>query len=194
MSSKKGSSKLPTATAVSEKHEDDHTVSSIHSDKKTKSTVTIGDATQIPSNHMARLMYYLHCVKNCVDLDIGSRLIDYKNHRLLTEIERRDVLIYAHRFRPGVLRKVIFFEVEVDNYLLPNSTNTFLAFDDPVVIGSFNLTSNLILVDGVQFIIKRVMVFKYSWLHDYFIVPFSEEKWRIGLAPKPVCCYPFSID
>lgn len=179
MSSKKGYTKLPTVV------DDNVETNTQNSVPEKKPSVVIGDTTVIPNDNTARLMYYLHCVKNCVDVDISSRLVDYKNFRLLSDIERRDVVIYAHRFRPGVLRKVIFFEVEEDNYLLPNATNNFLAFDDPVVIGSFNLTSNVILVDGVQFIIKRVMIFKYSWLHDYFVVPFSDEKWRIGLAPKP---------
>lgn len=184
MSSKKGYAKLATASA--DEAETMEKVPEVGSIDKKKPSAVIGDTAIIPNNHIAKLMYYLHCVKNCVDVDITSRLVDYKNYRLLSEIERRDVVIHAHRFRPGVLRKVIFFEVEEDNYLLPNATNNFLAFNDPVVIGSFNLTSNLILVDGQQFIIKQVMVFKYSWLHDYFIVPFADEKWRIGLAPKPV--------
>lgn len=160
------------------------TLNKIH--QGSKATVVIGDANVIPSNHIARLMYYLHCIRNCVDLEVSSRLIDFRNHHLLTELEKRDVVATAHRFRPRVLQNVIFFEVSDDNYLLPKSANSFLAFDDPVVIGSFNLASNAITVDGVQQIIKRIMIYKYAWVHDYFEIPFAEEKWRIGLAPRRV--------
>ena len=160
------------------------TVNQIH--EGTKGTVVIGDGRVVPNNYIARLMYYLHCVRNCVDLEITSRLVDFRNYHLLTELEKRDVVAYAHRFRPRVLRNVIFFEVSDNNYLLPKSSNNFLAFDDPVVIGSFNLASNAITVDGVQQIIKRIMIYKYGWLHDYFEQPFSEEKWRIGLSPRRV--------
>lgn len=162
----------------------DPTINKMHNG--TTSTIVIEEGSVIPRNYIARLMYYLHCVRNCIDLEISSRLIDFKNFHLLTELEKRDVVAYAHRFRPRVLRAVIFYEVSDDSYLLPKSSNNFLAFDDPVVIGSFNLASNAVTVDGVQQIIKRIMVFKYAWLHDYFEVPFNEEKWRIGLAPRKV--------
>jgi len=161
----------------------DPTVNQIHHGSN-KATVMVENCAVIPNHPTAKLMYYLHCVRNCVDLEISSRLVDFKNYYLLTELERRDVVAFAHRFRPRVLCNVIFFEVSDDSYLLPKSSNNFLAFDDPVVIGSFKLASNPITVDGVQQIIKRIMLFKYGWVHDYFEVPFGEEKWRIGLAPR----------
>lgn len=151
-----------------------------------KPSIVIGDTTVVPAFSMAKLMYYLRCIKTCVDLEIGSRLIDYMNHQLLTELERRDVVVFAHRYRPGVLRNVVLFEVDDHSPLLPRSANTFLAVDDPMVAEHFTPASNDISVDGVEYPIKKLLIFKYSWLHDYFSVPFSEENWRIGLSPKPV--------
>lgn len=144
------------------------------------------NTTVVPNDSIARLMYYLNSVHNCVDIVISDRLLNFRNYYDLTEIEKRDVVAYAHRYRPSALRDVIFFEVEERSYLLPDTSNNFLALDDPVVIGSFNLSSNVILVDGVQSIIRRVMIFKHTWLTSYFTVPFEDEKWRIGLGPQPV--------
>ena len=155
----------------------------------TKAPAIIENSAVIPHNHIARLMYYMHCVRNCVDIEISSRLVDFRNYHLLTEVEKRDVVAYVHRFHPRVLGNVIFFAVSDDNYLLPKSTNNFLAFDDPEVIGSFNLPSNVVSVDGVQHVIQRIMIYKYSWLHDYFETPFNEEKWRIGLSPRRVSLF-----
>lgn len=154
--------------------------------KPIKPSIIIGDTTVVPAFSMAKLMYYLRCIKTCVDLEISSRLIDYMNHQLLTELEKRDVVIYAHRYRPGVLRNIILFEVDDHSSLLPRSANNFIAIDDPVVAEHFTVASNDITVDGRDYPIKKLLIFKYSWLHDFFSVPFAEENWRIGLSPKPV--------
>lgn len=142
--------------------------------------------TVVPDDSIARLMYYLNSVHNCVDIAISDRLLNFRSYYDLTELERREVVTYAHRYRPDALRDIIFFEVEERSYLLPDTSNNFLALDDPVVIGSFNLASNVIMVDGVQSIIRRVMIFKRVWLTSYYNVPFEDEKWRIGLGPQPV--------
>lgn len=159
----------------------------------TESNGPVHVVSTIPADNIARLMYYLHCVKLCADFDFNSRLVDFTNHRLLTESEKRDVVITAHRFRPAVLRNVLFFEVDYQNYLLSGTSNNFLDFSDPVVIGSFNLYSNAVTVDGVQYIIGKVMLYKHSWMDDYYFIPFEEEKWRIGLDSSPVSC-PFFCD
>jgi len=130
-------------------------------------------------------MYYLNCLKNCVDLELSHRLTDYKNHFLLNEEEKRDIVVLAHRYRPRVMRNIIFFEVDDQSYMLPHTSNNFLEFNDPVVIASFNMPSNVVVVDGVSSIIRRVMIYKYTWMHDYFEVPYEREKWRIGLAAEP---------
>jgi len=139
----------------------------------------------IPNNHIAKLMYYLNSIHTCADLVISSRLLDFRNHSFLSEVERRDVVIYAHRYRPSVLNGILFFQVPSDSYLLPHSANNFLELDDATVISSFNLPSNVIIVDGAQHIVKRVMIYKFSWINDYFDVPYEHENWRIGLSPKP---------
>lgn len=159
-----------------------------------KPSVVIGDTTVVPAFSMAKLMYYLRCVKTCVDLEISSRLIDYRNHQILTELEKRDVVTFAHRYRPDVLRNLIFFEVDERSSLLPSSANNFLSVDDPVVAEHFTLACNEITVDGVEYPIKKLLVFKYCWLHDFFSVPFAEENWRIGLSPKPVSYLSYLLD
>lgn len=146
----------------------------------------VSHPTAVPNNYIARLMYYLQCVKNCVDINISPRLLHYEDFHVLADHEKRDVVQWAHRFRPGALRNTIFFEVANDNYMVRETANTFLLFDDPVVIGSFHLASNAITVDGVRTVIRKVMVYKHAWLVDYFLTPFTEEKWRIGLGDKPV--------
>lgn len=144
------------------------------------------NTTVVPADNIARLMYYLNSVNNCVDIQIDDRLMNFRNFHLLTELEKRDVVTCAHRYRPGALGGIIFFEVENSSYLLTDTSNNFLALDDPVVIGSFNLNSNVVVVDGVQSIIRRVMIFKRAWMASYYSIPFDEEKWRIGLGPQPV--------
>jgi len=139
----------------------------------------------IPEDNIAKLMYYINAVHNCVDIKISDRLMSYRNVDDLTEQDKRDVVAFVHRYRPSALRNVIFFEVDDRSYMLPTTTNNFLDFQDPVVIGSFNLPSNLVMVDGVQHIIRRVMIFKRVWMSDFFIEPFEAEKWRINLAPRP---------
>jgi hypothetical protein len=93
----------------------------------------IGSSAEIPNHPIAKLMYYLHCVKNCTDLNVSTKLTDYKNFDHLNDEELRDVVIYAHRYRPRVLRNLLFFEVDAQNYLLPQSYNIFLNIDDPEV-------------------------------------------------------------
>lgn len=144
------------------------------------------NAIVVPNDSIAKLMYYLNSVHNCVDIVVSDRLLNFRNYYNLTEQEKRELLTLVDRYRPSALRDIIFFEVEDSSYLLPETSNNFLALDDPVVIGSFNLSSNVILVDGIQSVIRRVMIFKHSWQINYFNIPFDEEKWRIGLATPPV--------
>lgn len=145
----------------------------------------------IPDNAIAKLMYYLHCVNNCAPLLISPRLLDYQNYLTLNDVEKRDVVIFAHRYRPVVVRNVLFYEVDDQNYLLPHISNKFLELTDPVVIQSFNLPGKMIIVDGVASTISRVMIHKFVWGIEYFEQPYSQENWRIGISPRPVSSFLF---
>lgn len=138
-----------------------------------------GDTTEVSGNHIARLMYYLHCVKNCVNVDISANLVDFKRFYLLTESEKRDVVILAHRLRPSVTNNVIFFEV--GDQLLPSTPNDFMDVTDPLVKESFHVTKTEVIMDGSKYSVTKVMVYRPIWMYDFFEAPFREENWRIGL-------------
>jgi hypothetical protein len=144
------------------------------------------NAISIPEDNIAKLMYFLNAVHNCVDVAFDDRLINYRYYYDLSDEERREVVTFAHRYRPAALRNVIFYEVDDTSYMLTTTSNRFLELNDPVVIGSFNLPSNVVLVDGVQHVIRRVMIYKRVWAREFFMDPFEGEKWRIGLGPKPL--------
>jgi len=162
------------------------TVNEIHS-KNVEPEKPDAQVVDVPDNSLSKLMYYLHCVRACIDINVSSRLFDFKNYRLLTELEKRDVVAAVHGCRPGLLRNVIFFEVDNDNPLLAVSTqipnNCFYDLNDSIVSESLHPNYNVICLDGAESVIHRVMVYNDAWIQDNFYTPFVELKWIIGIYP-----------
>jgi hypothetical protein len=160
-------------------------------DSSTLDSLGIRESVVIPFDDIARLMYYLSCVQKCINININPKLVDYKHYTSLTETEQRDVVRFANKFIFNVLLNVIFFDVdEDDENVFLRGANAFIDYDDPVMHGGrFKAPSNEVKIDGDTYTVTKVMVFKYSWMHDYFVIPFSHEQWRIESVSDPLLKY-----
>ena len=88
----------------------------------------------IPDNRMAKLMYYLDCLVNIIDLDDGTvnldRLTDYEHYYNLTEEEQKMVAGLCIVSNPEALEQFSLLLVKPE--LLPNgSGNEFFDIKDP---------------------------------------------------------------
>ena len=78
----------------------------------------------IPDNRIAKLMYYLDCLVNIIDLDDGTvnldRLTDYEHYYNLTEEEQRTVAGLCIVSNPEALEQFSLLLVKPE--LLPNGS------------------------------------------------------------------------
>ncbi len=76
-----------------------------------------GTTTTVPNNSLARLMYYLKCVRSCLpSLDIPDRLCNYNNYFYMSNDDSKTVVAYAVLLSPDVLNNEVFFPVS-DSYM-----------------------------------------------------------------------------
>ena len=133
----------------------------------------------IPDNRMAKLMYYLDCLVNIIDLDDGTvnldRLTDYEHYYNLTEEEQKTVAGLCIVSSPEALEQFSLLLVKPE--LLPNgSGNEFFDIKDPRL--------GVEVPEAVTFAetpvkVLKVMVCTEEWIDKYYTQPaqsFIEEE------------------
>ncbi|XP_013421302.1 uncharacterized protein LOC106181466 [Lingula anatina] len=144
--------------------------------KKTGTTVTV------PNNPKAKLMYYLDCICNVLNLDSSGeirRLRDYENHWRLSEDETNQLLILCLLISPDeLINKCIFHSDE----MCGDSGNEF--YELSAVNHTFVVTDS-IMIGGERKRVKEIMCFKMSWIEKNFINPIKSFESRIqGLSAR----------
>ena len=133
----------------------------------------------IPDNRIAKLMYYLDCLVNIIDLDDGTvdldRLTDYEHYYNLTEEEQKIVAGLCIVSNPEALEQFSLLLVKPE--LLPNgSGNEFFDIKDPRL--------GVEVPEAVTFAetpvkVLKVMVCTEEWIDKYYTQPaqsFIEEE------------------
>ena len=133
--------------------------------------VNVKDTTvsaTIPNDPIAKLMYYFNSVCYCVELDSSDttirRLRDYANYHRLTSEEKAQLLVLCLALSPDKLMETIFFPTDdcgeySGRFLELSATKTDVLVADTLLIG------------GQRKKIQKIMLFKKSWMEDYYIEP-----------------------
>ena len=140
------------------------------------------NATSVPKNNLARLMYYLDCVYAVIDVDFSMKLTDYSSYDRLSKEEEDLVLSLATKFTPYIMLENYVFFVD-SKYDLNSSSNDF-----------YNLTDNNIkirpysqvMIGEVSRKVFKVMVCSKNWLEDYYYEPMK--KYSSGYRYNKSCC------
>nr|XP_022310021.1 uncharacterized protein LOC111115543 [Crassostrea virginica]XP_022310051.1 uncharacterized protein LOC111115557 [Crassostrea virginica] len=124
-----------------------------------------GTTVQVPANPRAKLMYYLSCVCNALQLDTSdtrniARLKDYQNYAFLTEDEKKQLLVFCAILSPDVLLNKVFFQNDSSN-----------EFYDIGTVASHLVVSSSIVIGGQKKSIRKIMTFKMSWLQNNYLEP-----------------------
>lgn len=89
-----------------------------------------GRSVTVPSNDVAKLMYYLHCVCTVIDChnDVDmQRLVKYENWYNLSTDEKKQLLVFCYAFSPDVFDNKVFFH---SPSLCRDRTNRFYKIHD----------------------------------------------------------------
>ena len=139
-----------------------------------------GVRVTIPNDPIAKLMYYFDCVCSCIEPDSSDtirHLRDYANYHWLTSDERAQLLVMCRALSPDKLIGTIFHPTddcgEYANQLLELSA-----------IKTDMVVTDSLLVGGQRKKIQKIMIFKKSWMEDYYIEPLRSIQ-RSSQPPPP---------
>jgi hypothetical protein len=139
-----------------------------------------GNVVTIPSTNTAKCMYYISCITNILDLDPShmsaiNEYKDYQNHWRMTEADKRKIIELIEILSPARLKDKIIFE---EPALCGEYSNEFLE------LSSRNLAVAAvenICIAGVSMRVRKIMVYKNSWINTYYYNALSGL--RAELAP-----------
>lgn len=137
----------------------------------------VGSTVHVPDNPRAKLMFYLKCMCDVLDLDDPNinRLTDYGNYWRLDDEEEAKLLILCLMLSPDVLNgKCIFLDEDGD--MCGNSANAF--FELSAVQNRLVVTEN-ILIGNQQRHVKTIMFYKASFITDKYLTPMIVLKPRL---------------
>ena len=139
-----------------------------------------GTTVSVPSDPIARLMYYFNCVCACVEADEDytiRRLKDYRNYHRLTSDEQAQLIALCLSLSPDKLMGTIFHPVESCG----DSSNKFVELS---AVKTNLVVTDSFLVGGQQKRIMKVMFFTKGWMENNFIEPLKQIQ-RRRIAPPP---------
>jgi hypothetical protein len=159
-----------------------------------------GVHADIPSNNIARLMYYLRSVSSCLD-NMVKKLCeglsfdptDYSAYSSLSEDEKKVVVVLAGLLNPEVMMEnKVFIPVPAGSSCLNGSSNEFYEITQAKsVLAAVPLGENsAVVINGKSINIQSIMVTTESWLRNNWINPMQSESWRVTGGPKPVTTTP----
>ena len=128
-----------------------------------------GVSCTVPSDPIARLMYYFDCVCACVEPDSSDtirRLRDYKSYYLLTSEERAQLLVLVLALSPDKLIGSIFHPSNDGD-----SNNEFLEL---TAVKTDLVVTDSVLIGGQRRQIRKIMTFKKVWMERNYLEPLQE--------------------
>jgi len=144
------------------------------------------EATGTPANvaesNIAKLMYYLNCVDNCLGRGvIPPRLTDYSNYYSLSPDEEKAVVVLSLLLSPDELMGKVMFQVEAGNPILNNSANEFYEVKEAKsMLAGIATEAATIIVQGKKVTAVKIMVCNPRWIENNFMRPLVEERGRIS--------------
>ena len=143
-----------------------------------------GSPATIPDNPTAKLMYYFNCICHCVEADNDSticRLRNYGNYFRLSSEEEAQLLILCLALSPDKLIGSILFPVK-DEDDLNGMSNDFFELS---AVNTKLVVSESVLIGGQQKRVRKIMMFKKSWVEKYYLDPLrSIERQRPASRPS----------
>ena len=139
--------------------------------KKTGTSVTVPDHPQ------AKLMFYLNCM--CQVLDLGSSssslnlLRDYRNYHRLSYSQVDELLVLCLLISPDVLLNKCIFHNEA---MCGNSQNEFFELS---AVASEMLVTESVLIGGQRRRVETIMTFKGAWLQQKYFEPMGYFRQRL---------------
>lgn len=129
-----------------------------------------GVSVSVPDNPRAKLMYYLSCVCNALQLDSSdtmsiSTLKDYQNYYRLTEEEKKKLLVFCAMLSPDVLLNKVFFQ---NDRMCGDRSNEFY---DIGTVSNQLVVFRSIVIGGQTKNIRKIMTFKMAWLRKFYLEP-----------------------
>ena len=137
----------------------------------------IGGSVTCPDDPRARLMFYLKCMCDVLDLDNPNiyRLIDYQNYFRLTPKEITDLMTLCVLLSPDELEGKCIFE---DANVCGEKMNQFVAVE--AVQHRLLVTPELMLGNQVKHV-KKIMFYKKAFLEFYYLIPIVQLKLAIDV-------------
>ena len=112
------------------------------------------------------MSYYLRCVCACIEADDDheiNRLKNWENYTSLTDEEETKLFVLCLALSPDKLIGAVFLPTEdIDS---PNQFYELSAVNTRMVV------TESILVGGQQKRVRKIMMFKKSWLETYYLEP-----------------------
>ena len=139
---------------------------------------------QVPDNPKAKLMYYLNSV--CCVLEIGGDirgLRDYRNFGYLTQLETDALLKLVVVLSPDELIGKVFFPSDA---LCGNSGNAFYELSH---VNHMLAVSNSVIVGGQRKRVAKIMTYKMSWIHYYYLQPIQSYQYRLSRIARGLTGY-----
>ena len=128
-----------------------------------------GGPTTVPNSPRAKLMYYFDCVCSCVEAESDAsirRLRNYKeNYSYLSNEEEAKLLILCLALSPDKLIGSVFFPAEDSAFDRGN------AFFELSAVSTKLIVAESLLIGGQQKRVRKIMMFKKSWIEKYYLDP-----------------------
>lgn len=161
---------------------------------------TTGSRTRVEDDPMARVMYYLSCVKSVIDVGMPPWVTDYKNYEMYQGWgDVAQVVQFAEFYDPEVLIKAGCF---INNATMcGDSLNEFMHVTQKIR-SEFNVCDGCTFGNSSgqrkllkQTRIRKVMFYKKRWLEETYYDALSELKsmLRFPRIQPTFCLFPFGF-
>ena len=135
-----------------------------------------GQSVTVPNAPEARLMYYLNCMCNVIDMDNTPsmrRKRNYSQYYLLDDSELRELLILCVLLSPDELLNRCIFQ---NDGLCGDSNNEFYNVN---AVNTTLVVANSVVVGGQRRQVQKIMVFKRVWMERNYFQPLGELNERL---------------
>ncbi|CAF1241485.1 unnamed protein product [Adineta ricciae] len=122
----------------------------------------------VPSNDVARLMYYLNCVCTAIDCNRDpdlQRFTNYRNWYSLSISEQKELLVLCYTFSPDVFDDRVFFHSDV---LCQGSSNKFYKVSQ---VRQQLIAAESIVIAGQVREVHKIMTYTMGWMKTFYIDP-----------------------
>ena len=141
-----------------------------------------GVHADIPDDLVAKLMYYLECVKFCLPgLDIPDKLTEYNHYLLLSYDEKDQVLALAIKFSPRNINGVFV----QGGQSVTGLANNFLEL---TATATSTIAADQFVIAGQASVVVRKMYYELQWSSKNYYTPV----YKLSMLPSPIRYHVFN--